>query len=63
MIKDCESFLKIIKDLELNLIEFEEDKSIKTRNYLNNYTIYKNICQFVILIAYNKDIFFVNNRI
>lgn len=46
-----------MKDLELYLVEFEEDKSIKTKNYLDNYAIANNICQLIIVITNDKYIF------
>lgn len=63
MVEDCQKFLKIMKNLKLYLIKFEEDRSMKTKNYLDNCTIGNNICQLVIIITYDKYIFFINNEI
>lgn len=32
-----------MKNLELYLVKFKKDKSIKIKNYLNNYVVNKNI--------------------
>lgn len=39
MIKDYINFLKIIKDLKLCMVEFEKDRIIKVKLYLNNYIV------------------------
>lgn len=44
MVEKYQNFLKIIKDLKPYLIKFEENQFMKTKNYLNNYIISKNIC-------------------
>lgn len=36
MDEDCEKFLNTIKDLELYLIKFEKDGSMKEKNYLDD---------------------------
>lgn len=36
MVEDCQNFLIIMKNLELYLVEFKEDRSIKTKNYWDN---------------------------
>lgn len=61
--KNCPKILKIIKNLKPYLIEFEKDKFIKIKNYLKNCMINSYIRQFIIIIEYNKCIFFINNRI
>lgn len=43
MVENCQKFLKIIKDLEPYLVEFEEDKSMKTKNYLDDCIVAVNI--------------------
>lgn len=63
IIKDCEKFLNIIKNLKLYLIEFKEDKSIKTNNYLDDCIIRRNIYCFIIIIISDEYIFFTNNEI
>lgn len=45
------------------LVEFKKDKLIKTKNYLDNYIVKKDVYYFIIVITYNKYIFFANNRI
>lgn len=63
MVEDCQKFLKIIKNLEPYLVEFEENKSMKTKNYWNNCAVGGNICWLVIVIIYNEYTFSTNNRI
>lgn len=62
MVGDYKKFLNIIKNLELYLIEFKKDKSIKTKNYLNNYIVKEDIYCFIIVITHNKYTFFTNNK-
>lgn len=52
-----------IKNLELYLIEFKEEKLVKTKEYLNDGVVERNKYYFVIVITYNKYIFFINDRI
>lgn len=47
-------FLKIIKDLELYLIEFEKDDIIKAKNYPLNCKLENNKYQLIIIIIYNE---------
>lgn len=63
MVGDYKKFLNIIKNLESYLIEFKKDKSIKTKNYLNNCIVKEDIYCFIIVIIYNKYTFFTNNKI
>lgn len=63
IVEDYDKFLNIIKNLKLYLIEFEEDRLIKTKNYLDNYTVGRDIHCSVIVITHNKYIFSANNRI
>ena len=53
----------MMKDLQPYLIEFEEDRSMKTKEYLNNYIIRRDKCYLIIIITHNECIFFTNNRI
>lgn len=53
----------MIKDLEPYLVKFEENGLMKTKTYLDNYAIGNNIYWLVIVITYDKYIFFANNRI
>lgn len=57
IVKDCKKFLK------LYLIKFEKDESMKTKKYLDDYIVGKDKYYPIIIITYNKCIFFVNNRI
>lgn len=43
MIEDCQKFLKIMKNLESYLVEFKKDRSMRTKNYLDNCTVGSNI--------------------
>lgn len=63
VVKSYKKFLNIINDLKLYFVEFEKNKIIKTKNYLNDYTIRKNVYYFIIIIIYDNCIFFANNKI
>ena len=63
MVKNYDKFLNTMKNLKLYLIEFEEDRSIKTKNYSDDYIVEGNIHCFVIVITYNKYTFSTNNEI
>lgn len=63
VVENCKKFLNIMKDLEPYLVKFEEDRSMKTKKYLDNCAIGKYKGCFVIIIIHNKYIFFVNNEI
>lgn len=63
MIEDCNKFLYTMKDLESYLIEFEKDRSIKTKKFPDNCTIKGDKYCLVIVITYNECIFFANNEI
>lgn len=53
----------MMKDLESYLVDFEEERSIKAKSYLNNFVIGNNIRELIIVITYDKYIFSINNRI
>ena len=63
MIEDQERFLKIMKELELYLIEFEEDSTMKTKNYLSNCKVGGDKRQPIIVITYDKCTFSSNHGI
>lgn len=63
VVEDREKFLNTIKDLELYLVEFEENKSMKTKNYLDDCTVREDVHYPVIVITYNKCTFSINNGI
>lgn len=52
-----------MKDLKPYLIKFEKDRSMNTKDYSNKYVVKRNKYCFVIIIIYNKYIFFANNKI
>lgn len=54
VVEDCEIFFNIVKYLELYLVEFEKDRSMKTKNYPNDYIIKKDVCCLIIVITNNK---------
>lgn len=54
IVKNCQNILGIIKDLELYLIKFKKDESIKTKNCPDDYTVENNISRFVIVIIYDR---------
>lgn len=45
------------------MIKFEEDKSMKTKNYLDNCTVSGNIYQLIIIITYDEYKFPINDKI
>lgn len=64
MVEDYnEKFLSTMKDLEPYLLEFDKDRSMKKKKYLNNCTIEGNKHWPVIIITHNECIFFINNKI
>lgn len=63
VVKNCKIFLYMIKDLEPYLLKFQEERSIKIKKYLNNYLVEENKHYFIIAIAHDEDIFFVNDEI
>lgn len=63
VIKDYANFLKKIDKLNLFLIEFNEDGTIRSKVYLLNCIIKDKNSQPIIIITHDKYIFFANNRI
>ena len=63
IIKDCKNFLKRLERLKPYIIKFEKDNIIKPRIYPANYAVGGNERQPIIVITYDKCIFFANNRI
>lgn len=53
----------MIKNLELYLVQFKKNKSIKIPKYLNNCGMRGDKYYFIIIITYNKCMFSINNRI
>ena len=54
VVEDCQKIFKIMKDLELYLIEFEEDGSMKIKNYPDNCIVGGNIRWLVIIITHDE---------
>ena len=52
-----------MKELQLYFVKFEENDAIKKKIYLFNCAIYGPNCHPIIVISYNKSIFFANNTI
>ena len=52
-----------MKDLEPYLLEFDKDRSMKRKKYLDNCAIGGNKHWPVIVITHNKCIFFINDKI
>lgn len=63
MVEDYKKILSIMKDLKPYLVEFKEDRSIMTKNYLDDCTIKRDIRYSIIVITHNKYTFSVNNGI
>lgn len=63
MVEDCQKFLRIMKDLEPYLIEFEEDGFMKTKNYPDDCAVGGNIHRPVIVITHDECTFSANDGI
>lgn len=63
MVKDQNCFLTKIKKLKLYIVEFNKDGAIKMKDYLVNCKIRGKKCCLIIIITYNKYIFYANNKI
>ena len=63
MVEDREQILKTMKELELYLVEFEEDGTMKVKNYPSDYKKKGNECRAIIVIIYNKSTFLSNDGI
>lgn len=63
MIEDCKKFFSTIKDLESYLVEFEEDKSMKRKENLDDCAMSGNKHWLVIVIIHNECIFSANDGI
>ena len=63
MVKNYKRFLNKIKKLKLYLIKLNKNDIIKNKIYLSNCIIKDKNCQLIIIIIYNKYIFFINNSI
>lgn len=63
IVEDHTNFLKVMKDLKLYMIEFEEDKTMKLKVYPHNYIIEDPNWHPFMIITYNKCIFFANNDV
>ena len=62
IIKNYKKNFKKIKKLKSYLIKFIKNSTIKKKNYLANYKLDNNNHQLIIIIIYNKCIFFVYNK-
>lgn len=62
MVENYKKIWSIKKDLGLYLIGFDKNKSIKTKKYLDNYTIGEDKHWLLIVIIYNKYLFSTNNK-
>lgn len=56
------SFLKIILNLKLYLVEFNSEKNRKNKIYFDNCQVKNKNSQSIIVIKYNKYIFSTNDR-
>ena len=63
MVENCQKILKIMKGLKPYLVEFEEDGSMKTKNYQDDCAVGDNICWLIIVITHDECTFSANNRI
>ena len=63
IIKDYKNFSKKFEKLKLYMIEFEKDDVIKEKIYLFDYIVKGEKQWPIIIIIYNKYLFFANNSI
>lgn len=63
IIEDYKNFLKKIKEFKQYMVEVEKNDIIKEKIYPLNYPVYNNNYYPIMIITYNKYIFFVNNNI
>ena len=63
MVKDCKKILNTIKDLEPYFVEFKEDGSMKTKEYLDDYVVRGDKRCPVIVITHNEYTFSANDGI
>lgn len=63
LVKNCANFLKKIKKLNLFLVEFNKDGTIKPKIYFFNCIVENEDFWPIIVITYNKYIYLANNRI
>lgn len=63
IVEDYKDFLKKLNKLKPYMVEFEEDGIMKPKVYLFNCVVGVNEQCLIIVITYDKYIFFANNRI
>ena len=63
VMQDCKNFFKRLKELKLYMVEFEEDSTMKLKIYPSDCTVRGDKWCSIIVITYDKYIFFTNNRI
>lgn len=62
-VEDYKNFFKKLDKLNLYIVEFEKDYTMKSKIYPTNYIIKRDKWQLIIIIIQNKYIFSTNNRI
>lgn len=62
IIKDYANFIRKI-EVKLYIVELNQDKIIKSKIYFSNYTVKGENDQSVVIIIYNKCIFFANDGV
>ena len=63
MVEDRKKFLSTMKDLKSYLVEFEEDRSIKTKEYPDDCAVRGDKRCLIIVSTHDECIFFANDRI
>lgn len=61
VVEYCHQFLGKIKAIKPYLVEFEENSSMKSKVYLEDYAVGGSNCRPIIIITYNESIFNANN--
>lgn len=63
VVENREKFLNTMKDLEPYLVTFEKDRLMKTKKYLDNCAIGRDVRCLVIVITHHECMFSANDRI
>ena len=63
VVKDCKRFLKTMEELQLYMVEFNEDGTMKNKEYLLNCIVGRGIWRLIIVITHDKCMFSANDGI
>ena len=63
VVEDCKWFMKMIKEMELYLVEFRENDTIKDKNYSLDCAVGGENRRSIIVITHDECTFLANNDI